>query len=91
MSQVARTHNVSRETLDLLPEEVLKEVLLLEEQKKKLETRDKAKQHFMDYVHHVYDGFIVGYHHKIIAEKLEEIAKGNLKRLIVNMPPRHSK
>ena len=91
MSQVARTHNVSRETLDLLPEEVLKEVLLLEEQKKKLETRDKAKQHFMDYVHHVYDGFIVGYHHKIIPEKLEEIAKGNLKRLIVNMPPRHSK
>ena len=91
MSQVARTHNVSRETLDLLPEEVLKEVLLLEEQKKKLETRDKAKQHFMDYVHHVYDGFIVGYHHKIIAEKLEKIAKGNLKRLIVNMPPRHSK
>ena len=91
MSQVARTHNVSRETLDLLPEEVLKEVLLLEEQKKKLETRDKAKQHYMDYVHHVYEGFIVGYHHKIIAEKLEEIAKGNLKRLIVNMPPRHSK
>ena len=29
--------------------------------------------------------------HKIIAEKLELIAQGKLKRLIVNMPPRHSK
>ncbi len=78
-------------SLDLLPEEVLKEILLLEEQKKKLETRDIAKDKFMAYAKHVYDGFIEGTHHKIIAEKLERIASGDLKRLIVNMPPRHSK
>jgi len=78
-------------SLDLLPEEVLKEILLLEEQKKKLETRDIAKDKFMAYAKHVYDGFIEGTHHRIIAEKLERIASGDLKRLIVNMPPRHSK
>jgi hypothetical protein len=39
----------------------------------------------------VYENFIEGQHHRIIAEKLERIAKGELKRLIVNMPPRHSK
>ena len=39
----------------------------------------------------MYDGFIEGTHHRIIAEKLERIAAGDLKRLIVNMPPRHSK
>ena len=35
--------------------------------------------------------FIVGKHHRIIAEKLEKIASGELKRLIINMPPRHTK
>ena len=45
----------------------------------------------MAYAKHVYDGFIEGTHHRIIAEKLERIASGELKRLIVNMPPRHSK
>ena len=77
--------------LDLLPEEVLKEILLLEEHQQRLNTRDEAQKTFMTYVNHVYDGFIVGRHHKIIAEKLERIASGDLKRLIVNMPPRHSK
>jgi len=78
-------------SLDLLPEDVLKEILLLEEQKQKLETRDIARDKFMAYAKHVYEGFIEGTHHRIIAEKLERIASGDLKRLIVNMPPRHSK
>jgi len=77
--------------LDALPKEVLQEVLLLEEQRRRLETRELAQEDFMAYVQHVYEGFIVGRHHKIIAEKLERIASGELKRLIVNMPPRHSK
>jgi len=78
-------------SLDLLPEDVLKEILLLEEQQKRLETRDIAKDKFMAYAKHVYEGFIEGTHHRVIAEKLEKIARGELKRLIVNMPPRHSK
>ena len=62
--------------LDALPKEVLQEVLLLEEQKRRLETREVAQEDFMAYVQHVYEGFIVGRHHKIIAEKLERIASG---------------
>ena len=77
--------------LDVLPKEVLQEVFLLEQQKTKLDTRDIAQKNFLAYAQHVYEGFIVGRHHKIIAEKLERIASGKLKRLIVNMPPRHSK
>jgi predicted phage terminase large subunit-like protein len=79
------------DNLDGLPDEVLKELLLLEEQKQRLETREQAQKYFLPYVKHVYDGFIEGRHHRIIAEKLERIASGELKRLIVNMPPRHSK
>jgi len=77
--------------LHALSDEKLKELLLLEEQLKRIDTREAAQKSFMAYVQHVYDGFIVGRHHKIIAEKLERIASGDLKRLIVNMPPRHSK
>ena len=77
--------------LDALPKEVLQELLGLEEQRKKLETREIARDKFMAYAKHVYEGFIEGRHHRIIAEKLEAIANGQLKRLIINMPPRHSK
>jgi predicted phage terminase large subunit-like protein len=77
--------------LDTLPKEVLHELFLLEQQKKKLDTRDKAQKNFLAYALHVYENFIVGRHHKIIAKKLEAIAEGKLKRLIINMPPRHSK
>ena len=82
--------NMSK-NLESLPDEVLKELLLLEEQKNRLETREIARDKFMYYAKHVYEGFIEGRHHGIIAEKLEAIAEGKLKRLIVNMPPRHSK
>ena len=32
-----------------------------------------------------------GKHHKIYGEKLQAVADGKIKRLIVNMPPRHTK
>jgi hypothetical protein len=76
---------------EALPKEVLQEVLLLEEQHRRLETRELAQTKFLAYAKHVYEGFIEGRHHRVIAEKLEDIASGKLKRLIINMPPRHSK
>ena len=78
-------------TLESLPDEVLKEILALKQAEIRIATREKAQNQFMPFVHHVYDNFIEGRHHRIIAEKLEKIAAGELKRLIVNMPPRHSK
>ena len=74
-----------------LPEEALKEILELTEAKQRIELREQAHENFMPFVHHVYDNFIEGRHHRIIAEKLERVARGELKRLIINMPPRHSK
>ena len=53
-------------TLDALPKEVLQEVFLLEQQKNKLDTREKAQENFLDYAQHVYEGFIVGSHHKLL-------------------------
>ena len=77
--------------LETVPEDVLREILSLKEAETKLIVREKAQDKFMPFVHHVYENFIEGRHHRVIAEKLELIAQGKLKRLIVNMPPRHSK
>ena len=53
--------------------------------------REKAQDHFMDFVHQMWPGFINGSHHKVMAKKFQEIAEGKCKRLIINMPPRHTK
>lgn len=74
-----------------LPEDALKEILALTQAKTKLEVRESASTKFMPFAHHVYDNFIEGRHHRIIAEKLERVAEGDLKRLIICIPPRHSK
>ena len=64
--------------------------LLLERQDKSKRTR-KAQETFLDFVKFMWPHFVEGTHHRIIAEKFDRIAKGTLKRLIVNMPPRHTK
>ena len=58
---------------------------------KELHDREELQTSFLDFVRHVWPSFIAGSHHKIFGEKLERVARGELKRLIVNMPPRHTK
>lgn len=53
--------------------------------------REKAQVDFMEFVHQMWPGFVNGPHHKIMAKKFQEIAEGKCKRLIINMPPRHTK
>ncbi len=53
--------------------------------------REKGSEHFLDFVHTMWPGFIDGAHHKLMAKKFQEIAEGKCKRLIINMPPRHTK
>ena len=45
----------------------------------------------MAFVKEMWPEFIEGRHHKEIADKFNKIAKGKIKRLIINMPPRHTK
>jgi predicted phage terminase large subunit-like protein len=56
-----------------------------------LEKQEKAQKDFLTFVKSVWPDFVEGKHHRIYAEKLNRIANGELKRLIVNMPPRHTK
>jgi hypothetical protein len=57
----------------------------------KLKQKELAQTKFIKFVERVWPTFISGRHHKIMAEAFERVAKGELKRLIINMPPRHTK
>jgi predicted phage terminase large subunit-like protein len=53
--------------------------------------REEGQEDFMKFVVTMWPGFIHGRHHALMARKFEEIAQGKTKRLIINMPPRHTK
>ena len=55
-----RMYYCSGMNYEALPKEVLQEVLLLEQQHKRLETREIAQTKFLAYAKHVYEGFIEG-------------------------------
>jgi predicted phage terminase large subunit-like protein len=56
-----------------------------------LKEREEARQNFMTFVKKVWPHFIEGAHHKRMAAAFERVARGECKRLIINMPPRHTK
>ena len=58
---------------------------------KKLKVEVEGKEHFLDFVNHVYPGYKVGPHHAKLARIFEEIAAGKKKRVVVNIAPRHGK
>jgi predicted phage terminase large subunit-like protein len=74
-----------------IDEDNLKKLAKLYDRLAQLEASKRASDSFLEYVKFVWPGFIAGRHHKIVAEKLEAVANGTLKRLIINMPPRHTK
>jgi len=77
--------------LERLPKEEQAELLDLAMQYKDSLARENAEKNFMGFVRKVWPSFINGRHHKVMARKFEQIASGKIKRLIINMPPRHTK
>ena len=53
--------------------------------------REKSQISFLDYVKVMWPTFIHGRHHAVMAKKFEDVINGSLKRLIINMAPRHTK
>ncbi len=52
---------------------------------------ERSKESFLYFVTRMWPIFISGSHHKIMSDAFERVANGELKRLIINMPPRHTK
>jgi predicted phage terminase large subunit-like protein len=66
--------------------------LLIElERLQELKDKELAQDKFLPFVERVWPSFIAGRHHAKMAAAFEEVANGTCKRLIINMPPRHTK
>jgi predicted phage terminase large subunit-like protein len=56
-----------------------------------IEAQEKARTDFLSFAKYVWPEAIFGAHHTKMADAFNRLADGTLKRLIVNMPPRHTK
>jgi predicted phage terminase large subunit-like protein len=79
------------EDLDKLPADIRDKAIKLLNGITEEEKKEKAQKNFLNFTKHIWPEFIEGQHHKIIADKFNKLATGEIKRLIVNMPPRHTK
>jgi predicted phage terminase large subunit-like protein len=77
--------------VEALPLDQQKEILDLLEELSDAREREEANSDFLAFVKQVWPAFIEGEHHRIMADAFNKIAEGELKRLIINMPPRHTK
>jgi predicted phage terminase large subunit-like protein len=83
-----------RENPDLLaslPKEVKMRVFELMGELEERKASQRSQDSFMTFVNRVWPSFIHGAHHKKMADAFERVAAGKIKRLIINMPPRHTK
>ena len=82
--------NILKNLEGLTPDESAK-LLELERSVALDEARPNITNNFLSFVKYVWPEFIEGSHHKIINKKFNDLAEGKIKRLIINMPPRHTK
>ena len=81
-----KTEDISKLPPDI-KKQFMKYAIKLAEKKK----QSAAHGDFLTFVKQVWPEFIEGDHHKKIAEKFNRLANGKCKRIIINMPPRHTK
>ena len=74
-----------------LPIDVRKKFLQLKVLHAEKKIQNKARTDFMSFVKAVWPEFIEGPHHRVVAKKFNDLAEGKITRLIINMPPRHTK
>ena len=53
--------------------------------------RDDARSGLLSFVEYTYPKWTTAAHHRLICAKLEAVERGEIKRLLIEAPPRHSK
>lgn len=74
-----------------LPHQEQAEILKLLQDLDSATQREHSQKEFLKFVRQMWPAFIMGSHHQIMADAFERVCNGGLKRLIINMPPRHTK
>ena len=82
---------IDLEKINRLPPDVRDRFKKILVKYKEEDRKEAAQKDFLSFTKHMWPDFIEGSHHKIIADKFNKLASGEIKRLIVNMPPRHTK
>jgi len=83
--------NLDKVDISKLPADVRKTYRRYQVMHAEKRIQNKAKSDFLSFVKCVWPDFIEGSHHRHIAKKFNDLATGKITRLIVNMPPRHTK
>lgn len=83
--------DIDPEQIARLPLQDQKEILKLLRELDLSKKIEASRLHFLDFVKFMWPDFVEGYHHKIIAKLFDEVLDGQKKRVIINMPPRHTK
>ena len=83
--------NLNTVDISKLPADIRKQFKQLQVLHAEKKIQNKAKNDFLSFVKCVWPEFIEGSHHRHIAEKFNKLATGEINRLIINMPPRHTK
>jgi len=80
-----------QDQISSLPADRQREILVLLDELSDARIREEANDDFLAFVREAWPAFIEGSHHRVMADAFNRIASGDLKRLIINMPPRHTK
>ena len=80
-----------KKDIDKLPSDVRAQYKRFKVMHAEKKIQRKAKDDFMSFTKAVWPEFIEGAHHRVIAQKFNDLANKKINRLIINMPPRHTK
>ncbi len=83
--------DLNKVNIEKLPADVRKTFKKLQVMHAEKKIQNKAKNDFLSFVKCVWPDFVEGSHHRHIADKFNKLATGEINRLIINMPPRHTK
>jgi len=83
--------DLNKVNIEKLPADVRKTFRQLQVLHAEKKIQNKAKNDFLSFVKCVWPDFVEGSHHRHIADKFNKLASGEINRLIINMPPRHTK
>ena len=82
--------NAIKGKINSLPPDKKQEILDLLVELEEAKAKEQSRDEFLLLVHRMWPSFIGGRHHAIMADAFERVAMV-AKRLIINMPPRHTK
>ena len=80
-----------QQKISALPPDQKQEIISLLEELEEAKGKEESRTDFLTLVKRMWTSFIAGRHHGIMSDAFERVANGELKRLIINMPPRHTK